>query len=262
MSQGAAPDLSSSPAQDPAEADDKYLVRNPRQIRRLLQALSEQRSVITAHLAGRDQSFPTALLEADEDEDWILLDGSHHEAINRAAEQASHLLCFAQLSQVRIRFRVAQLERLDWQGHVAFRAPLPETLYHVQRREFYRLETPITDSPVCILCMTGDDGEQHEFEVRVADISAGGMAIVLPPGMPDLALRRTYRSCRLVLPDQPPITLSLLVCSQFKQVLPTGLEHTRVGLQFTELPRGADEAIQRYIFRVDRQRSARKSGAL
>jgi len=73
--------------------DDKYLVRHPQQVRRLLQALIEQRSNITAHLAGRDRSFPTALLEADQDQDWILLDGSHDEASNNAAEQASHLLC-------------------------------------------------------------------------------------------------------------------------------------------------------------------------
>ena len=41
---------------------------------------------------------------------------------------------------------------------------------------------------------------------------------------------------------------------------PNGSEGFRVGMQFSDLPRGADETIQRYIFRVDRQRNARKSG--
>jgi len=68
--------------------DDRYLVRNPRQIRQLLQALIDQRSLINAHLGGRDQSFPTAVLELDDDEDSLLLDGSPSETSNRAAEEA------------------------------------------------------------------------------------------------------------------------------------------------------------------------------
>lgn len=261
MSQGNAPDLPSSAVDMTARDDDKYLVRNPRQVRRLLQALIEQRSTITAHVAGRDQSFPTALLEADEDQDWILLDGSHNEASNRAAEQASHLLCFAQLNHVRLRFRVEQIERLERDGQVAFRVPLPANLYYLQRREFYRLETPITESPTCKLQVPGDPGEEpHELELRVMDISGGGMAIALAVDMPRLVLRRTYPDCVLTLPDQPPIRLPLTVCSQLKQTMPSGIEYVRVGMQFGALPRGADASIQRYIFRVDRQRSARKRG--
>ncbi|WDS36811.1 flagellar brake protein [Pseudoxanthomonas sp.] len=261
MHEGSATDLPASLAHDPAEADDRYLVRNPRQVRRLLQDLIEQRSTITAHVAGRDQSFPTALLQADEDSDWILLDGSHNEASNRAAAQASHLLCFAQLNHVRLRFRVEEIERIDRDGQVAFRVPLPESLYYVQRREFYRLETPITESPICRLQIPGDPGEAPcELELRVVDISGGGMAIALAADMPQLALRQTYPDCILMLPDQPPIRLSLTVCSQLRQTTPSGADYTRVGLQFGALPRGADASIQRYIFRVDRQRSARKSG--
>jgi c-di-GMP-binding flagellar brake protein YcgR len=261
MAQGSATDLSASSAHDPAEADDKYLVRNPRQIKRLLQALIEQRSTVTAHVAGRDQSFPTALLEVDEDRDWILLDGSHNEASNRAAEQASHLLCFAQLNHVRLRFRVEQIERLDRDGQVAFRVPLPESLHYLQRREFYRLETPITESPTCKLPIPGDPGEAPcELELRVVDISGGGMAVALTTDMPQLVLRRTYSDCVLMLPDQSPICLPLTVCTQLRQTMPSGIEYVRVGLQFSALPRGADALIQRYIFRVDRQRSARKSG--
>ncbi|MGE8250964.1 MAG: flagellar regulator YcgR PilZN domain-containing protein, partial [Stenotrophomonas bentonitica] len=98
--------------------DDRYLVRNPRQIRQLLQALIDQRSLINAHLGGRDQSFPTAVLELDADDDWLLLDGSPSEPSNRAAGEAGHLLCFAQLDRVMVRFRLDGLERVRNEGHV------------------------------------------------------------------------------------------------------------------------------------------------
>ncbi len=92
------------------------------------------------------------------------------------------------------------------------------------------------------------------------DISSGGLAVSLTDGMPLLEPQRTYRNCILQLPDTAPITLPLTVCSQHKQTLPNGSEGFRIGMQFSDLPRGADETIQRYIFRVDRQRNARKSG--
>ena len=39
-----------------------------------------------------------------------------------------------------------------------------------------------------------------------------------------------------------------------------GEQDEESGLRFEDLPRGADAAIQRYIFRVDRERKARKNG--
>lgn len=262
MSEGNASEAAPAASHEAVEGEDKYLLRNRRQIRGLLQALIQQRSLVTAHVAGRDQSFPTAVLELDDDEDegWLLLDGSPHEASNRAAESAGHLLCFAQLDHVRVRFRIEEHQRIDNGGHTAFRAPLPDSLYYLQRREYYRLETPITDSPHCLIRFEHEDGQRTELELRVIDISGGGMAVALSPGMPMLELHRTYWNCQLQLPEQPAITLPLTVCSQLRQTLPSGLDSIRVGLQFADLPRGAGEAIQRYIFRIDRQRNARKSG--
>jgi len=250
---------------EPADGDDRYLVRNARQVRALLRGLIDQRSLVSAHIGGRDQSFPSAVLEVDEEADCLLLDGSPNEAANRAAAEASHLLCFAQLDRVRIRFRLDQVERIEHEGHVAFRAPIPPSLYHQQRREHYRLETPVTDSPVCQIALEGldEDGEpiaREPLRLRVIDISGGGVAVSLPIGSPLLEVGRLYRRCELQLPDHPPIGVALMVCSQNKHTLPNGVESCRAGLRFDELPRGADEAIQRYIFRIDRQRNARKSG--
>jgi c-di-GMP-binding flagellar brake protein YcgR len=262
MSEGNTSEASPEAPHEAVEGDEKYLLRNRRQIRGLLQSMIQQRSLVTAHVGGRDQSFPTAVLELEDgqDEPWLILDGSPHEAANQAIANASHLLCFAQLERVRVRFRIEGHQRIDHDQHVAFRAPLPDALYYLQRREYYRLETPITDPPNCLIRFEHDDGQKTELELRVIDISGGGMAVALSPGMPQLEVDRTYWECLLRLPEQPPITVPLTVCSQFKQILPNGLEVIRVGLQFADLPRGASEAIQRYIFRVDRQRNARKSG--
>ncbi|MBH1544064.1 flagellar brake protein [Stenotrophomonas maltophilia] len=240
-------------------ADERFLVRNPRQLRQLLRSLIDQRSLINAHIDGRDRSFPTALLDLDEDDDTLLLDGSPQEAANRAAEQADHLLCFAQLERVLVRFRLHQLQRVDNDGHVAFRAPLPEELVHLQRRELYRLETPVTDSPHLLL--PPGEARAEALSMRVVDISGGGLAVVVPNDCAVFGLQKRYPA-QLSLPDGADLDIELVVCNLLPQRQPNGIEVKRVGMRFERLPRGADSAIQRYIFRIDRQRKARRNGEL
>lgn len=240
-------------------ADERFLVRNPRQLRQLLRSLIDQRSLINAHIDGRDRSFPTALLELDEDEDTLLLDGSPQEASNRAAEQADHLLCFAQLERVLVRFRLQALQRVDNDGHVAFRAPLPDELVHLQRREMYRLETPVTDSPQ--LLVPAGESRAEALSMRVVDISGGGLAVAVPTDCAVFSLQKRYPAV-LSLPDGPDLEIELVVCNLLPQRQPNGIEIKRVGMRFDILPRGADSAIQRYIFRIDRQRKARRNGEL
>lgn len=260
MSAGSHDELQDPPtAHDDSAADERFLVRNPLQIRQLLRQLIDQRSLINAHIGGRDQSFPTAVLELDEDGDQLLLDGSPQEASNRAAEAAGYLLCFAQLERVLVRFRVDNLERQENGRHIAFRASLPEEMVHLQRREMYRLETPITDSPQLVL--PAADGRPERLAMRVVDISGGGLAVTVPAELPVFGMQKRYEA-ELSLPDGPDLQIGLIACNERVQKLPSGVEITRVGLRFDRLPRGGDSAIQRYIFRIDRQRSARKNGEL
>ncbi len=150
MSQGDTPALDHND-DHLAESDERYLLRNKRQIRRLLRQLLDQRAVVTMHVAGRDMAVATAVLEVDEDDNCVILDCSHSDASNRAIEGANYLLCYAQLERVNIRFRLKKAKWMERDIHVAFRADLPDAMYHMQRRESYRLETPITESPICII---------------------------------------------------------------------------------------------------------------
>lgn len=259
MAEGNTSDSPEPSAHDATEQDDRFLLTNARQIRQLLQSLINQRSQVSAHPNGRDHAFSTALLDLDEDS--LLLDLSVNEANNRMAEQAEYVLCFAQLDKVRLRFRIAGLELEQRDGVAGFRAPLPDTLYYLQRREHFRLETPITESPMCILRLT-DTSPPTELVLRVIDISGGGVAVALTPGQPMPQNQQSYPRCVLQLPDADAIPLTLQVCNMHPHKLANGQETLRVGLRFADLPRGADATIQRYIFRIERLRSARKSGAL
>ena len=236
-------------------ADDRYMVRNPHQVRHLLQGMIDQRSMVNMHPDGRDQSFPSAVLEVDMH--GLVLDASPVPSINRTVETASTLLCFGQVDKVMVRFQLQGQRRVERGDHVAFEVPLPEEVYHLQRREFYRLETPVGDSPYCLL-PDPDGGEPSRW--RVLDISAGGIALLLPPEQNLLKLQSRYSGCVLQIPEGGTVKTPLVVCNLRQQKQPNGSEMTRIGLRFDDLPRGADNIIQRYIFRIDRLRKARSNG--
>lgn len=234
-------------------ADEKYMVRNRRQIRQLLHTLIEQRAFLNACPNGRRaQSFPSAVLDVDEDS--VLLDGSAQPEVNRNAAEADYLLCCAQVDKVTLRFRVEHARVRTENGHTALHAALPEEIFHLQRRQLYRLHTPLIDSPWCLFPMP-QTGQTPRW--RVVDISAGGIALLLPPDQTLLELRQRCTGCQLQLPDTAPIPVTLAVCSKFARKQLNDVEQQRVGLCFEDLPRGADAAIQRYIFRIDRERKAK-----
>ncbi|PPT92143.1 flagellar brake protein [Xanthomonas theicola] len=259
MAEGISSDSTEPSAHAEPDQDARFLLTNRRQVRQLLQSLINQRSQVSAYLGGRDLSFSTALLELDQDS--LLLDLSFNETNNRSAEQAEYLLCFTQLDKVGVRFRIQGHERVAHGGVAGFRAPLPDSLYYRQRREHFRLETPITEPPLCVLRLD-DASPPTELLLRVLDISGGGLALALAPGQPLPQNRQHYPRCVLQLPDADAIGLTLQVCNMHPHTLGNGQQTLRVGLRFVDLPRGADAVIQRYIFRIERQRSARKSGVL
>ena len=140
-------------------------------------------------------------------------------------------------------------------------ADLPETLLRLQRREYYRLQVPVTQPLECAIPQHHPDGETTYERYRVLDISGGGIALAVQAENPTLRPYREFPDCLLYLPDGGPLSLRLMVKSLHSQLNQNGTESWRAGCQFTDLPRGADALIQRYIFRLERQRSARERGA-
>ena len=66
----------------------------------------------------------------------------------------------------------------------------------------------------------------------------------------------------LRLPDTAPIPARLVVRNLFRITRRGGAEVLRAGCEFADLPRGAEDVIQRYILRVERTRNARERGRL
>lgn len=243
-----------------SDDEEKYLVQNTGEIRQLLTSIINGRALITAQITPGNQSFLTALVGLTDDDTAVLLDGSREESINSRLESAAEVMCVTQLQNIRIQFIIETPARVMFDGRPAFRAVIPKEVLRLQRREFYRLQTPVTESVICSIPLADVSSSQNPVEVRIIDISSGGIAVAVPPSNFGFGPQMEFPDCTLRLPDAEPIRTRLVVKNLFRLVNRNGIEMMRAGCQFLDLPRNADSIIQRYILKIERTRNARERG--
>ncbi len=241
----------------------KYLLRGKREIQQILQGLVDAHALVSIHIAPKDYSFLTTIVAFSDT--TLFLDASSDETIHHRVATAEKLLCIGQLDKIRIQFSLSSAALTLYDGLSAYSTALPAELLRLQRREFYRLRTPTANPVICTVSVPPGEGQSNEVkvEVRVADISGGGIAIMVPANDTYFVPGTEFNNCTLALPELGEISIRLKVRNLFKQTSHGGdVETLRAGCEFIDLPRNADSVIQRYIFKVERDRNARERGGL
>lgn len=240
--------------------DSRYLLTDRRDIERVLQALVDSRALISAHVMPGGLPCPTALLQLDPGQGRLLIDGNRQEAVNQRIAGAHHLTCISQLDRVRVQFRLQQLQRVEHEGHVAFSAPVPDRVLQLQRRELYRLQ--LVPGPQVILQVPPPRGEERALQLRVLDISGGGLALsVRDEDEARFGAGQILSGCQLLMPELGELAVDLQVAHLSRQA-PLAGASLRAGCRFIGLAPAAEKRILQYIFRVERQRNARERRAV
>lgn len=240
---------------------ERFMLRGRRQIAQLLQDLIDHRCLLSAHTGG-GYAFMTAVLRLDDDRGRVILDASPDADANRRALASDRLTCVTLLNHIRIQFVLSGLTSGQENAHPALFAPLPREMLRLQRREFFRLKVPLAHEVSCLLCAEDLGRRPVQVSVRVIDIGAGGIAVMMAPDAAELVIGGTLADCRLNLPEADPIELSLEVRNITRQTQRNGAEMLRVGMRFSSLPRNAETRIQRYIFNTERERNAKERGGV
>ena len=123
----------------------------------------------------------------------------------------------------------------------------------MQRREYYRLTTPIINPLKCQVPV----GDGRSVEVPLSDIGAGGIGLIIgnPPGV-TLQGGEVFPGCRINLPGVGVLEATLRVQTTFEVTLKNGSKILRSGCQFVDLRPAMQSLIQRYIIKLERERIA------
>jgi c-di-GMP-binding flagellar brake protein YcgR len=236
-----------------------YEVESRREIVALLRQISEKKQLIRLLVKGEADVCVTSLLAVDADSGSVVLDRSVSQEQNARIVAATKVMCETSLDKIRILFSLQNLRETRFEGGVALAADLPATLIRLQRREFYRMPTPVSTPVIATIPLPAARGG-GTASFALADISCGGIALLDNKHQLGTTIGETFANCRIEVPDVGPVATSLQIRNSLDMKLLNDKTSRRLGCQFVDISRGGMAAVQRYITKLERERNARLAG--
>ena len=231
------------------EEIERFKIEHPAEVERILRGVMEKRALVTAY-SDNNRDFLVTTLVAIDPSAKALYFGPGPEAATDEALLASERVSFNTAhDQVRVLFTSDSLSESDLNGERMLRAPIPHELLRFQRREYYRLPTPMSDPVKCSINL-----QEGMLDTTVVDISIGGVGVLAYSQDVELREGDIFHGCRLTLPEAGNYLVSLRIRAVYEQSMKNGQISRRVGCQFVDLAASVETDIQRYIIRVERER--------
>lgn len=236
-----------------------FEVVSRREIIALLRSIGEKNQLIRMLVQGEADVCVTSILEVDADNNTVILDCSINTEQNQRILAAKSLSYETTLDKIRILFESERVEKCTFEGAPALKITLPQALIRLQRREYYRMSTPVSNPVRVVIPLPAElGGGSSSFPL--ADISCGGIAMLDNKLLLGDSIGKQYTDCRIELPEVGPIVTSLQIRNSLDLTLLNNKSNRRLGCQFTDMARGALNSVQRYITKLERERNARIAG--
>jgi len=246
------------------KSDEMFTISNAREIQSLLHRLIDHRCLFTAHFGDSHQFLLTTILGFSKNGRELILDVSPNDTVNQHALAAPVLLMHARLEQVEVRFRTGPLVMDTYEDLPVLRAPVPAQMIYLQWRELFRLSPPLSQPLLCNICLPGPEGlKRPPVQLRVLDISGGGIALQVPPAQTaDFVVDAHLDDCSIDLPDTGIIRPPLIVRYVAQSIDNKRQPRTRAGCEFSSTTPAMQSLIQQYVMRTERERIARGQGLM
>ena len=232
--------------------DDKeqYLKRGPLAVLAVLRdLLDNQTPVMVSHARGQ---FITRLLYADKEN--MLLDFGSNDYDNQLAKEAQNLHITAETRGAKVEFALTALSTTEHEGLPAFSAELPELLWMIQRREFFRVMAPLNPVFYCYIPWPDGSGESR---LRLQDLSLGGIGVLSDNALPEmLKTGDSIKKLRVEMGEYGRFEVDAQLITIGKRSVVGSKSETivtpRLSLRFLSLNAGQERELQQVIFSLER----------
>ncbi len=239
-----------------------YQVHSRREIIGLLRAMQERNQLVSMQADGGAEAVVTSVLEVDEEAGLVVVDRAPSNLVNQRIIDSDNVSFETVLDNIRILFFASKVRECLYENLPALYIPIPGSMVRLQRREHYRVPTPVANPLRCTIHIPPDDTGLGGTTVVVTlkDISGGGIGVVDEKKLLDNTIGRIYKGCRIDIPGGTVITVDLQIRNSHDLTLSSGKSIRKLGCMFVDLPKQMLTAVQRYITKLERERNAKATG--
>jgi len=235
------------------EIDENFRIHSEIDIIYILRGVMQKKSLVTLYFDTKQNFILTSILDVDKNNREIVIDYGPNEELGQQILQAKKLIFVTSENKVKIEFTCNQIRKVSYENKDAFAVKLPTSLVRMQRRNSFRIATPVTRPLVCIVPFPSDETSANA-EITLLDISCGGIGVI--DHHPDISFdpQRVFEDCQISLPEIGTITATIKVQNTYEVTLRNNLTCKKAGCAFIALPSKMETMIQRYIVRQEQIR--------
>ncbi|MCU6435384.1 flagellar brake protein [Undibacterium sp. Jales W-56] len=251
--------MQSSPPTLGTENQSPYQVDSRREIIALLRGLKDSNQLVSMMINGGSEMFITSILEVDDVNNSLIIDSAQGQDANQRIVEAPRVSFEGLLDRISIQFSSSGIQRTTFDNRPALQLNIPTNVIRLQRREYYRINTPLSNP---IRCMIGveDEGILQTVKFSLVDISCGGIAILDEKKLLSSTIGTLYDHCKIDFPGIGLIDVDLQIRNAQDLILLNGKSNRRLGCQFINLSSSVLASIQRYIMKLERERNSKLTG--
>lgn len=234
-----------------------FLVKAPKQVLTHLKTLSAEKCLIAVNF-GEKSSFLTAILDIDEKKQIITIDCGPKEYLNKELLNTAVINFKTDLKGIKVLFEGRGIKKVGKSGKPALSIKIPAHIYWIQRRQFYRVRSPLSKDSYCSISFpeTGENQENEEtLDYKLYDLSATGFSMLSESEelAEQLTVDTKYDDCKLVLDSAESHTISFIVRS--KLALNPNRPHKgqRIGCEVLNIAPKIESAFLRYMHDIERE---------
>ncbi len=233
--------------------DVSFLIHNQKQIIHDLSLLIKNKCLISLYF-GADKTFLlTAILEVDEAKNALIFDYGFNETINKQLLKASDITFQTDFLGIKVSFKGTRLTKILYEDESAFSMPIPESIFWLQRREFFRVTSLRFTDCYCQLTLNN----QESVKLKLFDMSLKGFSVLNTSTEISslLSLGAKFEQCKLVLSETDEDTIAFKVRSKFI-INPDKiavLNTQKIGCLITRIAPAFQATVQRFINQQQRE---------
>jgi c-di-GMP-binding flagellar brake protein YcgR len=235
----------------------KYLVRSPKQVLSYLNLLSTERCLISAAFGkGEKDTFLTAIMDINEKSQTITIDCGPKEYLNKRLLDSAIIKCTTEYKGTKVLFEGRKVKKAGQPGQPAFTVAIPSSIHWIQRRQFYRIKSPLSKDSYCAVTLKNQETEEATtLQLKLHDLSASGFAIVNDETefSNQLVPSAQFENCTLVLSDENDLNISFEVRHKLPVNPNKPGKSERIGCRITNSSPRIESTILRYMQNIERE---------